>query len=88
MFKKTMLLLLLPCLAVAATHGELARLMTQAKPIRTVDYDATLMTGLHTMLHNKEHLLAVIDSHKHCVGIVTLEDIAGELLSADIETFR
>ena len=74
--------------AFPATHGELTRLMTQAKPIRTVDCDATLMSSLHTMLHNKEHLLAVINTHKHCVGIVTLEDIAGELLSADIETFR
>lgn len=74
--------------ALPATHSELSQLMAQAKPICTVDRHATLMTGLHTMLQNKEHLLAVVDSQNHCVGIVTLEDIAGELLSADIETFR
>lgn len=71
-----------------ATHGELSQLMAQAKPIRAVDLHATLMTGLHAMLQNKEHLLAVVDREKHCVGIVTLEDIAGELLSADIEDFK
>ena len=74
--------------AVPATHAELAHLMAQAKPVRTVDHRATLMTGLHTMLQNKEHLLAVVDGQNQCVGIVTLEDIAGELLSADIGEFR
>jgi CBS domain containing-hemolysin-like protein len=71
-----------------ATQDELAQLMAQAKPIRVVDRQATLMTGLHTMLQHKEHLLAVMDRQNQCVGIVTLEDIAGELLSADIEEFR
>ena len=74
--------------ALPATQSELSQLMAQAKPIRTVDRHATLMTGLHATLQNKEHLLAVVDSQMHCVGIVTLEDIAGELLSADIEEFR
>jgi len=40
------------------------------------------------MLQHKEHLLSVVDDQNRCVGIVTLEDIAGELLSADIEQFR
>lgn len=71
-----------------ATHSELSQLLAKAKPIRAIDRQATLMTGLHAMLQNKEHLLAVVDSRKRCVGIVTLEDIAGELLSADIEEFR
>ncbi|MDA0989916.1 MAG: CNNM domain-containing protein [Verrucomicrobia bacterium] len=71
-----------------ATPGELDQLITEAKPIRAVDCRATLMTGLHTMLQCKEHLLAVVDGQKRCVGIVTLEDIAGELLSADIEEFK
>jgi CBS domain containing-hemolysin-like protein len=71
-----------------ATHSELSQLMAQAKPIRAVHRNATLLTGLHTMLQNKEHLLAVVDSRKYCVGIVTLEDIAVELLSADIDEFR
>ncbi|MDP3957090.1 MAG: CNNM domain-containing protein [bacterium] len=74
--------------ALPATRAELAKLMEQAKPIRKVDRQATLMTGLHVMLQNKEHLLAVVNTQQHCVGIVTLEDIAGELLSADIEEFR
>lgn len=74
--------------AFPATRGELAQLMAQAKPIPMVDRYATLMTALHTMIQNKEHLVAVVDNQKHCVGIVTLEDIAGELLSADIEYFR
>jgi len=70
------------------SHGEIVELMTHAKPIRTVDQHATLMTGLQTMLSNKEHLLSVVDEQKKCVGIVTLEDIAGELLSADLEHFK
>ncbi|MBM4093217.1 MAG: DUF21 domain-containing protein, partial [Planctomycetes bacterium] len=74
--------------AVPATHAELAHLMARAKPIRAVDRRATLMTGLHTMLQNKEHLLAVMEGQNQCAGIVTLEDIAGELLSADLEEFR
>ena len=74
--------------AVPVTPGEFAHLLSQAKPLRTVDRGATLMTGLHTMLQNKEHLLEVVDGQNQCVGIVTLEDIAGELLSANIEEFR
>ncbi len=74
--------------ALPATHSDLSEMMAQAKPICTVDKRATLMTGLHAMLLNKEHLLAVVDSENQCVGIVTLEDIAGELLSADIEEFK
>jgi len=46
------------------------------------------MTALQSMLRNREHLLSVVDDHGSCMGIVTLEDIAGELLSADIEEFR
>lgn len=74
--------------ALPATPSELSDMMAQAKPIRTVDQRATLMTGLHAMLLNKEHLLAVADSQNQCVGIVTLEDIAGELLSANIGEFK
>lgn len=73
---------------VPVTHGAFAHMLSRAKPIRTVDSRATLMTGLRTMLKNKEHLLAVVDSQNLCAGIVTLEDIAGELLSADIEEFK
>jgi CBS domain containing-hemolysin-like protein len=74
--------------AAPVTQGEFALLLSQAKPLRTAVSTATLMTGLHTMLQNKEHLLAVVDGQNQCVGIVTLEDIAGELLSADIEEFK
>jgi len=74
--------------AAPVTEDEFVRLLAQAKPLRTAGSRATLMTALHTMLQNKEHLLAVVDAQNQCVGIVTLEDIAGELLSADIEEFR
>lgn len=74
--------------AAPVTQGEFALLLSQAKPLRSADSTATLMAGLHTMLQNKEHLLAVVDGQNQCVGIVTLEDIAGELLSADIEEFK
>jgi len=70
-----------------ASHAELEQLIMQAKPIRTVNRNDTLMTGLRTMIQNREHLLAVVDNHHHFVGIVTLEDITSELLSADIEDF-
>jgi CBS domain containing-hemolysin-like protein len=73
---------------VPASHSGIVELMAHAKPIHAVNYRATLMTGLRIMLQNKEHLLSVVDDQNQCVGIVTLEDIAGELLSADIEQFK
>ncbi len=74
--------------AVPASHSEIVELMARSKPILSVDRRATLMTGLLTLLQNKEHLLSVVNDQNECVGIVTLEDIAGELLSADIEHFK
>lgn len=74
--------------AVPADSGEIARLLANPRPICSVNQRATLMTALETMLKHKEHLLAVVDDQHHCVGIVTLEDLTRELLSADIETFK
>lgn len=71
-----------------ATLDDITQLVKQAKPLHTVRQDDTLMTGLHTVLKHREHLLSVVNNKNQCVGIVTLEDIAGELLSADIEDFR
>ncbi len=75
-------------MAVPTLPEEFARLIANAKSIHIVNIRDTLMTALRTMLQNKEHLLSVVDDQKRCVGIVTLEDIAGELLSADIEAFK
>lgn len=74
--------------ALPASQSEIAELMSHAKPIQALDHRATLMAALQAMLANKEHLVSVVDGHKRCIGIVTLEDIAGELLSADIEHFK
>jgi CBS domain containing-hemolysin-like protein len=74
--------------ALPASKQEVERLLASPAPLHTVNQRDTLMKALHTMLQNKEHLLSVVDDHKRCVGIVTLEDIAGELLSADIEEFK
>ncbi|MDX9703839.1 MAG: CNNM domain-containing protein [Candidatus Auribacterota bacterium] len=74
--------------AIPASKEEISTLIEKATPIHTVNKNKTLMTALHTMLENKEHLLSVVDDRNKCIGIVTLEDIAGELLSADIELFR
>lgn len=74
--------------AVPATKDDILDLLTQAKPIQTVHFRATLMTALRSMLQNREHLLSVVDANNQCMGIVTLEDIAGELLNADIEEFK
>jgi CBS domain containing-hemolysin-like protein len=74
--------------AIPVSRDELARLIADAKPIRTVLELDTLMTALRLILQNKEHLLAVVNPQRHCVGIITLEDIAGELLGTDIESFE
>ena len=75
-------------MAVPASQNDIVRLIANAKPIQTVNHRDTLMTALRSMLQHKQHLLSVVDDQHRCVGMVTLEDIAGEMLSADIEQFR
>lgn len=74
--------------AVPAPREEIARLLDHARPIHMVGENATLMVALETMLKHREHMIAVVDGRRHCVGIVTLEDIARELLSADLHMFK
>jgi CBS domain containing-hemolysin-like protein len=74
--------------AIPAYKDEIEHLVENPRPISTVNQRETLITALRSMLENREHLLSVVDDHHCCVGIVTLEDIAGELLGADIDLFR
>jgi len=74
--------------AVPARREDIVELLTHPKPLHSVNRKVTLMTALETMLKNKEHMLSVVDDEGHCVGIVTLEDITRELLSADIHDFK
>ncbi len=73
---------------VSGSNEEIINLVKNAKPLHTVNQRDTLLTALHCMLQNREHLLSVVDDKNRCVGIVTLEDIASELLSVDIEQFK
>jgi len=73
---------------VPATRDALAALLANPEPLNSVSQDEPLLTALRSMLLNKKHLHSVTDEQGHCVGIVTLEDIASELLSADIEVFK
>jgi len=73
---------------IPTSSEEIIRLVENAKPIQRVNLNNTLMAGLKIMLQHKEHLLCVVDNKDLCVGIVTLEDIASELLNTDIEDFR
>jgi len=40
------------------------------------------------MIQNKQHMLSVLDNKRNCAGIITMEDIASELLGTDIEMFK
>jgi len=64
------------------------QIMGQTKPLLHVQATDNLMVALTTMLQNKQHLLSVLDNKKTCAGIITMEDIAGELVGADIEMFK
>lgn len=74
--------------AFPSSAEDLERLLAHPQPIHTVNLHDTIMTALQVMLQFKVHLVAVVDDRKRCAGIVTMEDIAGELLSADIEQFK
>lgn len=73
--------------AVPLAREDIAGLLSDARGLRTVHRRQTMLAALRTMLEHREHMLSVVDDRRRCVGIVTLEDIAGELLSADIEDF-
>ncbi len=74
--------------AIPSSAGEVVNLVAAAKPIPEIKSHETLMAGLRAMLSRKEHLFSVVNAQNKCVGIITLEDIAGELLGADIEDFK
>lgn len=74
--------------AIPGTRDEIAHLLAHPRPLHSVGQQATLMTALETMLKNREHMISVVDDLNRCVGIVTLEDVCRELLSADIQTFK
>ncbi len=68
--------------------SDVEQILSQTKPLLRVQESDDLMVALTTMLQNKQHLLSVLDNRKNCVGIITMEDIASELLGADIEMFK
>jgi len=74
--------------AIPEAMRDVAQLIADKRPLRAVNERDTLMTGLKLMLQHKEHLMSVVDKTGRCIGIITLEDIAGELLGADIEQFK
>lgn len=68
--------------------SDVEQIISQAKPLLCVQSYDSLMVALTSMIQNKQHLLSVLDNKKNCAGIITMEDIAGELLGADIEMFK
>jgi CBS domain containing-hemolysin-like protein len=74
--------------ALPSSGAESSALLAGARPIKTVKRGETIMNALRTMITQKEHLLGVSGDDGRCVGILTLEDITGELISADIDGFR
>lgn len=56
--------------------------------LERVSRDTALLAALEKMPERRGHILAVTGEKGHGVGIVTLEDITGELLGADMEDFR
>lgn len=68
--------------------SDVEQIISQAKPLLRVQSADSLMVALTTMIQNKQHLLSVLDNKKNCAGIITMEDIASELLGADIEMFK
>ncbi len=68
--------------------SDMEQIISQARPLLRVQSADSLMVALTTMISNKQHLLSVLDNKKNCAGIITMEDIASELLGTDIEMFK
>ncbi|MBU1767407.1 MAG: DUF21 domain-containing protein, partial [Candidatus Omnitrophica bacterium] len=63
--------------------SDLEQIISQAKPMLRVQSSDNLMVALTTMIQNKQHLLFVMGHKGSCAGIITMEDVAGELVGAD-----
>ncbi len=74
--------------AIPLVMKEIPHIIANAKPIRKISEQDTLLAALKLMIQHKEHLLAVCNAKNECIGILTLEDIASELFGADIEQFK
>ncbi len=70
-------------LKAAAQHGDV-KLEAIARPLEAVPQDLHLRTLFERLMHQRAHMLLVVDEYGGTAGVVTLEDLLETLLGLEI----